>query len=285
VENTTIKPNIFIYQIFYDEISKSKLDPQFIGLDNSANERPDWFEFWPIRNFLLNNELEENSWYGFLSPNFSAKTGFSADFVKKIICDYSDKSDVALFTHSWDQLAYFLNPFEHGESWHPGLMEESQKFVDSIDLEVDLKTLVTYNTISVYSNYIIAKPNFWKEWLRLASQFFDYAESELSGLRKLTASYGYQDNQVSMKTFIQERLATLLLSQHNFNVVVPTQSHFAPISSVIFREDKYTRSSLQAMDLLKEKFCQTKELDYLNMYYKLRSKITFITPAEAFGHQ
>jgi hypothetical protein len=284
LETHANKPNIFIYQIFYDDSSRTRLDPQFIGLDNCANERPDWFEFWPIRNFLLNNELEENSWYGFLSPNFSAKTGFSAEFVKNILRDFDSKSDVALFTHSWDQLAYFLNPFEHGESWHPGLMEESQKFVDFIGLGVDLKTLVTFNAISIYSNYIVAKPSFWKKWLILANQFYDYAESDFSGLGKLKTSYGFQDNQVSMKTFIQERLATLLLSQHNFNVVVPTQSHFAPISSVIFREDIYTRPSLQAMDLLKEKFCQTNELDYLSMYYKLRSKITFITPAEAFGH-
>ena len=276
--------NICIYQIFYDDVSKTKLDPQFIGLDNSANKRPDWFEFWPIRNFLLNNKLEENSWYGFLSPNFSAKTGFSAEFVKKILHDFDGKSDVALFTHSWDQLAYFLNPFEHGESWHAGLMEESQKFVDYIDLEVDLKTLVTYNTISVYSNYIIAKPNFWKEWLRLASQFFDYAESELSGLRKLTASYGYQDNQVSMKTFIQERLATLLLSQHEFNVVVPNQSHSAPISSIIFKEDKHTRPALQALDFLKEKYSLTKDKIYLEMYYKIRDEITFVPPSVAFSH-
>jgi hypothetical protein len=274
--------NIYIYQIFYDDSSRSKLDPQFIGLDNCANERPDWFEFWPIRNFLVNNELEENAWYGFLSPNFSTKTGFSTEFVKKILHDFNGKSDVALFTHSWDQLAYFLNPFEHGESWHPGLMQESQKFVDFIGLTVDLKTLVTFNSISIYSNYIIAKPIFWKKWLTLANQFYDYAESELSGLSKLTTNYGLQDNQVAMKTFIQERLATLLLSQHNFNVVVPTQSHFAPISSLIFREDKYTRPALQAMDFLKEKFCQTKDLDYLSMYYKLRSQIIFIPPEKAF---
>ena len=213
LENHVNKANILIYQIFYDDASRAKLDPQFIGLDNCANQRPDWFEFWPIRNFLLNNELEENSWYGFLSPNFSTKTGFSADFVKKIIFDFNDKSDVALFTHSWDQLAYFLNPFEHGESWHPGLMQESQKFIDFIGLGVDLKTLVTFNAISIYSNYIIAKPSFWKKWLTLANQFFDYAESDLSDLGKLTTSYGYQDNQVSMKTFIQEISMECLLSE------------------------------------------------------------------------
>ena len=277
-------PNIYIRQIYYDDASRAKLDPQFIGLDNCANERPDWFEFWPIRNFLLNNKLEENSWYGFLSPNFSAKSGFSADFVKKIINDFSDKSDVALFTHSWDQLAYFLNPFEHGESWHPGLMAESQKFIDYIGLKIDLKMLVTYGDISVYSNYIIAKPNFWQEWLKLANQFYDYAESYYSGLSKLTTSYGFKDNQVSMKTFIQERLATVILSQKNFKVVTPIQGHIAPISSIIFKEDKDTRPALQAMNFLKERYSMTKNLEYLSMYYKIRNTISYIPPTVAFGH-
>ena len=42
-----------IHQIYYSEQTRAELDPGFLPLDNSANERPDWREYWPIRRFLL----------------------------------------------------------------------------------------------------------------------------------------------------------------------------------------------------------------------------------------
>jgi hypothetical protein len=62
-----------IYQIYYSEATKAHNDPGFLPMDNLANERPDWREYWPIRNYLLNNNLEEDTRYGFLSPKFEAK--------------------------------------------------------------------------------------------------------------------------------------------------------------------------------------------------------------------
>lgn len=44
--------NLHIHQIFYSDDTRRTLDPGFIPLDNLANERPDWREYWPIRKFL-----------------------------------------------------------------------------------------------------------------------------------------------------------------------------------------------------------------------------------------
>ena len=48
----------YIYQIYYDEASRAALDPGFLPLDNTANLRPDWYEFHVIKKFLENNHLE-----------------------------------------------------------------------------------------------------------------------------------------------------------------------------------------------------------------------------------
>ena len=48
--------NLEIYQIYYSEKTREILDPSFIPLDNTQNNRADWWEYWPIRNFLLNKE-------------------------------------------------------------------------------------------------------------------------------------------------------------------------------------------------------------------------------------
>lgn len=55
------KKKIFLYQIFYDKTSRGLIEPGYIPLDNSLNERPDWYEFWVIRKFLRNSTLDKDS--------------------------------------------------------------------------------------------------------------------------------------------------------------------------------------------------------------------------------
>jgi len=184
---------INIHQIYYNDQTRKLLLPGFIPLDNSSNVRPDWFEFWVILNFLRNNNLEDGAWYGFLSPKFYEKTGFDSKFVLEILEKYGENANVALFSPGWDQLSYFLNPFEQGEVWHPGLLPLSQKFIDTTDLKIDLKSLVSDTTSAVFSNYVIAKKEFWGEWKRIAEAFFEYAENNSEFITHVI--YGSVQNQ------------------------------------------------------------------------------------------
>ena len=65
--------NYSIYQIYYDEATRLSNDSGFLQLDNSFNERPDWSEYWPIRNYFKNNILEDNKYYGFFHLNLIPK--------------------------------------------------------------------------------------------------------------------------------------------------------------------------------------------------------------------
>lgn len=76
---------IHIHQIYYSEQTQRDSDRGFIGLDNLANARPDWREYWPIRNYLLKNRLNEDDYYGFFSPKFKAKTNLNADTVREFV--------------------------------------------------------------------------------------------------------------------------------------------------------------------------------------------------------
>ena len=99
---------LHIYQILNHYTSRQDLDPGFDVLDNSANERPDWFEYWPISKFLLNESLDEDAFYGFLSPKFKQKTNLSAAAVRDFIGRSADETDVFLFSPSIHNSAYFL---------------------------------------------------------------------------------------------------------------------------------------------------------------------------------
>jgi hypothetical protein len=206
---------IFIYQILNHYTKPENLDPGFLVLNNSSNERPDWFEYWPIRKFLLNEPLDENAFYGFLSPKFKQKTNLSAAAAREFVSLDSGTTDVVLLTPSIHLTAYYLNVFAFGEKMHPGLEDVANRFFQHIGQPTNLQSLVTTSRNEVYSNYIIAKPRFWRAWLEITEQLFALAESATdplgAELRKPTLYRGGKG--VPMKIFIMERVATWILAR------------------------------------------------------------------------
>jgi hypothetical protein len=148
-----------VHQIFYDKKSQSSLDPGFIPLNNVENQRPDWYELWVIKNFLENTDLISDAWYGFLSPRFYGKIRLTAKDIYEFLQTVDPSADVVTISYSWEQIAYFLNPFEQGELFHPGLTKISQQFFDLIDPgEVNISKLVGHSGNSVFCNFSWVNP-------------------------------------------------------------------------------------------------------------------------------
>lgn len=212
---------IFIYQILTHYTKKEELDPECLVLDNSANERPDWYEYWPIRKFLLSEPLDEDSFYGFLSPRFKQKTNLSVAAVRHFINRENGTADIVLFSPSLHLTAYHWNVFKYGEFCHPGLFDLAVQFFRRIGQPTNLNELVTHSRNEVYSNYMIAKPRFWRTWLSTIEQLIAIAESPADALgaefRKPTTYRGHRDAQ--MKVFIMERIPTWILARDSGFVV------------------------------------------------------------------
>jgi hypothetical protein len=206
--------NSHIFQILNHYTSRRALDPGFGVIDNSSNERPDWFEYWPIRKFLLNEALDEQAFYGFLSPKFKSKTNLTAAQVLEFIQHSASATEVILFSPSIHTGAQFLNVFEHGDAEHPGLVGTSKKLLARINSKTNLDDLVTDSRNTVHSNYFVAKPRFWREWLAINEQLFAIAEAGADDLGEALRSYtSYRGrSEVQMKIFIMERIATLILA-------------------------------------------------------------------------
>jgi hypothetical protein len=204
-----------IYQILNHYTPRQDLDPGFGVLDNSSNERPDWFEYWPIRKFLLNEALDENAFYGFLSPKFKLKTSLSSSAVREFILATDSAADVILLSPSIHNSAYYLNVFEHGDAEHPGLKKVAQRLLERLDLPSDLDALVSDSRNTVHSNYFIAKPRFWRAWLAINEKMFAIAETPGDALGEaLCTPAPYRGSlNVQMKIFVMERLATWLLTR------------------------------------------------------------------------
>lgn len=267
-----------IYQIFYDDKSRQALDPAFVPLDNTANERPDWYEFWVIRNFLKSHLLNDEQFYGFLSPSFRSKTGIGGRELLGFLNQAPPEIDVVLFSHGWDQIAYFRNVFEQGEFWHPGLMEASTQFFASTGKRLELKSFIGHSMNSVFSNYFVAKPKFWCQWLRLADCLYSACEEsvgEMTDMLNSSGKYISGGQEAAMKVFVQERIAALLLADGLFQTISLDMCS-VPVFNRIFPEDFRTRKLLSACDTMKLEASFNGNEFFVEAYEKCRAAIAFL---------
>ena len=266
-----------IYQIFYSEATRAQLDPGFIALDNLANERPDWFEYWPIRNHLLANGAPDDGYTGFFSPKFGEKTGLFSTQVHDFIDQQAADVDVVLFSPYFDQMAIYWNIFEQGFNHHPEALDTFQGAVAAILPGVRIETLLTDSRNTVFSNFFAARGRFWREWLRLNETLFSIAESGKGNLAQaLNREVTYGKEKVASKVFVMERVATLMLAaQPGWKVAVrdplkcPLDSLFAPY-----------RLELICLDALKIAFTTREAPEYREAYRFIRQRISDHSKAE-----
>ena len=123
--------------------------------------------------------------------------------------------DVVLFSPQPDMGAFFLNVFEQAETFDPGFIDAAQAWLQHAGLlgsdQVPLRGLVMDSRHIVFSNYFVAKPAFWREWLRFNESLYRICEHGPEPLRsQLTMPTTYTGD-AQRKVFIQERTASLLL--------------------------------------------------------------------------
>ena len=212
---------IVIHQICYSEETLKEIPEGFLVLDNLKNERPDWREYWPIRNFLLSNDLQEGNLYGFFSPKFLQKTNLDSEKINSFVTSNYQNQTLINFSPFWDLSSIFQNIFEQGDFFHPGLRNACQLFSKKFLSNFDLENSITHSQNTIFCNYFVAKREFWYKWLKLGELLFNSAEennSELALELNKQTSYGAQN--LPMKIFVQERLASIcMLTDQEFSSI------------------------------------------------------------------
>jgi hypothetical protein len=264
-----MKTNIF--QIYYDAATHAQIDPGFIPLENPGNPRPDWREYWPMRNYLLANTLNENELYGFLSPSFHGKSLLTSAQVHEFI-NANPGYDIYSFSPLRQDSMCYLNVFEHGNRYHPGMVEVVDAFMRSIGVEIDYTGLVMDLRSTIFCNYFVAKPAFWEKWFAITERIFEVSEFEDSDLaNRIKGLTEYrQKSPVDMKVFIVERIASMIVA------LDPTLSvaHF-DIEKMPWSEITYYpyRNEMMTANALKIAYAQTGNKTYLRNFFELRNQI------------
>ena len=204
---------IYVHQICYSQQTRDSLEPGFAPLDNMDNPRPDWREYWPIREFLLRTPMLEEAWYGFFSPKFRAKTGLDAATVRGFVAGIPSDVDVALFSPFFDQIAYPLNIFEQGAMQHADTLSTFRECTLAVSPGTEIDTLVMNSTDPVFCNFFVAKPRFWRAWLAKCEVLFRIAEAGDTALAvRLNGPTNHDGGGVPAKVFVIERIASLMLA-------------------------------------------------------------------------
>ncbi len=252
-----------IHQIYYSPESFAKLDSGFIPLNNSDGP-PSVREYWPIRQYFLNNPVKDNDLIGFFSPLFYEKTGLSSKDVYTHIENNPNK-DVYLFNPYFHITAWHFNTFTQGEMSHPGIIDITNKAMHMMKIEIDVNNLAMSSKNSVYCNYFVASGSFWKRWLMVAEFIYALSTIDESFIGKsLKEKTTYIKESLPMKVFIIERIASMLLAIPNT---------WAINAKLIFINMQYRANSpvsflekMIVLDSLKSSFIETKNPIYLNTF-------------------
>jgi hypothetical protein len=205
--------DIHAYQIYYSEATRVGLDPGFLPLDNLANPRPDWREYWPMRQFLLNQLLDEQAYYGFFSPKFKQKTRLDAAAALAFARSQPADTDVIMFSPFFDQSAFPLNMFEQGLAQHTDIAEVFEETLRLLAPHTSIGTLLMDSTNTVFCNYFLARPAFWRRWLMQCEAVFRIGEANDTRFGQLlNAGTTHDGGLAPNKVFVTERIASLILA-------------------------------------------------------------------------
>ncbi|CAM2194875.1 hypothetical protein PXJ20_01885 [Paraburkholderia sp. A1RI_3L] len=261
---------IEIHQIFYSDETRLLLDPGFIPLDN-RDGRADWREYWPIRTFLFSRPLKENTLYGFLSPRFAQKTLLDSNVVNAFIASVPANTDVISFSPYFDQGAFHLNTFEQAATNHPDIWRVFESAVPYVAPGFDPHTLAMDSRSSIFCNYFVATPAFWRRWLLACEMLLGVAEGgngELAALLNGPVAYG--STMVPAKVFVIERIASLLLATEPHWRAARFDPLSLPMSGSIVCPYP---GELAMLDALKLAAIETGDAGYLEVFERTRGAL------------
>ena len=94
----------------------------------------------------------------------------------------------------------------------PGFNAASEAFLEAAGRPVPVASLVMDSRQVVFSNFIVAKPAFWRAWLDLNERLFAICEGGDSPLKSQLTHPTTYPGAVERKVFLMERIASLLLT-------------------------------------------------------------------------
>ena len=264
----TLKSNLRIFQIYYEEWQRELLDSHFIPLNN-GKVKSELLEFSVFERLAASDYVKGAQLWGALSWRFTEKTGMAgADWIKGIQTNPGfDVYYCDAFPHNQ---ALFHNLWLQGETTHPNFLAISQAVFQAAGLPAEeLLTLVPSNQYSS-ANYFVGTPKFWAEYLPWVKGIVNLANKKLPPqIRDLMHSPKADINDLhsgaTYLPFIIERLFPIFMKTKGQNL----KGFQIPLPE----KDRELNVHLKLLREMKDVACKTKSawliacwVNYRNLY-------------------
>lgn len=199
-----------IYQIYYDEHSKSLIDNTFIPFDNSIPDKPNEFEYGVMRK-LHNTEY---NYLGVMSWKFKQKTEVDPkDFTLWI--EQNEGYDLYTINPFYKHSKYFRNVWHQGEMCHPGIIKLVTYLFDKAGIETSMLSIPHEPKLTCFCNYWVANKRFWDQYIHYTEKLYKAVyESDKEVQNILFHIQADIKIKSGMFSFIFERMFTTILAKH-----------------------------------------------------------------------
>jgi hypothetical protein len=152
-----------IYQCFYRDQYKERLDPGFIPYFNDRISR--FFENDVIVALVDEKKHSASDYFGVFSWRFSEKIPLRSEVIFDLMAEDGYEADVYTFfegTHrGLGEVGY--NTWTYGECSHPGLIEAGEALMNRLGIRVDFRHLPAP---IIYQNHFICRSELYERYVR-----------------------------------------------------------------------------------------------------------------------
>ena len=180
--------------------------------------------------------------------------------------------DVVIFSPFFDQNAIFVNIFEQALVNHNAIHKVLLDAYAGLKFQVEPQGLVMSSRDVIFCNFFAAKREFWSAWFLCCEKIWNLCEENRSDLAQaLNESVEHDGKQHPAKTFIIERMATLILSnQKEWSVKV-----YNPLDLPFISGSRVApfRAELVQLDAMKVAYGANGFQEYLDQFNTIRGNI------------
>ncbi|NOU00964.1 MAG: hypothetical protein HOO95_05245 [Gallionella sp.] len=207
-----------IYQIYYDDQSKSALNPNFIPFNNTHPEKPFEFEYGVMRKLYFKSDtFSDDGFLGVMSWKFQQKTYVSpAKFIGWMEWMHKKKvGDIYTINPYPHESKIFENVWQQGNHFHPGLLDFACEMFDKAGIDKELLTLKHPPSVACYCNYWVAKQSFWDVYMSYTEKLYKAVYESDAAIQ----NYAFRiqaDKKIKsgMFSFLFERMFSTVLAKH-----------------------------------------------------------------------
>lgn len=267
--------NLTIHQIWYRDEQCLELDPDMAPWDNRENARPEWCEYWIMRQAAQRFDDHFNELTGFFSWKYKQKLGLEPAQIEGFV-QSNPGMDCYIFSPAVFQVAYYLNVWQQGEIWHKGITRHAQALLDRLGYCIDLEHSVDHHLSTAYANYWIASRPFWRAYLDFMGKVFNDVEALKDQPGKAFWAFDYGSaggdchvQALPMIPYLIERLFSAFVKLHPQFRIAAWEYPFDILKERAFG----AAGMIPIANWCKLMFCETQDAQFLRMFVEIQPRL------------